>query len=1012
MSKRVMCFVIVGLLLGTAAVAPAQGLKGEYFKNMASPWTPTGTPALTRTENVNFNWGDAAPDATIGADLFSVRWTGGMTAPVTGTYVFRTYTDDGIRVWINEVLVIDNWTDHAGTWNNSPDIDLIAGTTYPIKVEFYENGGGAICQLFWSYPGQTEVAIPASALSTKIPPKVPYLYARKPSPANGSIGALLPLLTWTPGETAVSEDVYLGTSPDLTVADRVVNHQSSLFKMYYHVAPPLVQGQKYYWRVDDFDAAGNIFPGEVWSFTMAPLTAFGPSPRDGFKWTDPNASLSWQPGQNATKHDLYFGTDQAKVAARDASVFKGLLLTASFDLPTLTAGATYYWLVDEYDAASVKHEGAVWSFTTLGPSAGIRGEYFKSTDLSGVPAVVRTDPGIDFYWNPQGTGFPGAGFPEDNFSVRWTAMLEAPSSEAFVFRTGADDGARLYLDGQLIIDNWPAAGQDLTWTDSAPIDLVEGQTYLIVAEMFELAGEFDAHLLWRSQSIAQQVIPAGPLQLPLKASGPMPRNADVNAPRDVVLMWSAGESAATHDVYFGTDQAAVEAATTADTAVYKGNQALEENTFAPGTLEFDTTYYWRIDEVNDGAADSPWKGSVWSFTTADFIVVDDFESYTNDSPYRIFQTWIDGYGFSEDDFFPSGNPGNGTGSAVGHDIWATGTPYTKIVETSTVRPGSRQSMPLAYNNADSPFNSEAERTWTSPQDWTLNNSKILSLQVYGYRAAPAPVTVTETSGKMNVTGAGADLWGSSDEFTFAYKTLNGDGTLIAKVVSNGTGNNTWAKGGVMIRDSLDGNSAHAMMVMTGSAGNGAAFQNRATAGLDQSANDATSTLTVATVIAPPYWVKIERSGDTFTGSTSPDGTAWTVLSTAEVVMTAPVYIGLCVTSHDPGVDRTYQFEGIKTTGSVSGQWQGAVIDSPIWNSQQDLYVVLQDSLNKSFVVTNATAVNSGDWLDVQIPLSQFTGVNPAKIKKMIIGVGKRTNPVADGTGELFIDDIRVIKPTP
>ena len=72
--------------------------------------------------------------------------------------------------------------------------------------------------------------------------------------------------------------------------------------------------------------------------------------------------------------------------------------------------------------------------------------------------------------------------------------------------------------------------------------------------------------------------------------------------------------------------------------------------------------------------------------------------------------------------------------------------------------------------------------------------------------------MTETGGKMTLTGDGADIWNNSDEFTFAYKTLNGDGTIVARVVSIGTGSNTWAKGGVMIRDSLDGGSMHAMMV--------------------------------------------------------------------------------------------------------------------------------------------------------------------------------------------------------
>ena len=126
-------------------------------------------------------------------------------------------------------------------------------------------------------------------------------------------------------------------------------------------------------------------------------------------------------------------------------------------------------------------------------------------------------------------------------------------------------------------------------------------------------------------------------------------------------------------------------------------------------------------------------------------------------------------------------------------------------------------------------------------------------------------------------------------------------------------------------------------------------------------------------------------------------------------MTDPVCIGLCVTSHQAGEQRTFQFDGIKTTGSVTGAWQGAAIASPVYNSAQNLYVALQDSTGKIAVQTDSAAVTSPTWYQVKVPLSSFAGVNAAKIKKIFIGVGDRNSPVPDGTGMLFIDDIRVIK---
>jgi hypothetical protein len=180
----------------------------------------------------------------------------------------------------------------------------------------------------------------------------------------------------------------------------------------------------------------------------------------------------------------------------------------------------------------------------------------------------------------------------------------------------------------------------------------------------------------------------------------------------------------------------------------------------------------------------------------------------------------------------------------------------------------------------------------------------------------AEVAVTETAGKMNVTGSGADIWGNSDEFTYVYETLTGDGTLVARVVGIGAGTNTWARGGVMIRDSLNGGATHAMTVLTansdGAAGNGA--------------------------------------------------------------------------------------------------WQGVVINSPMHNSVQPLYVTITDSTGKMATVANATAVNATAWTEVKFPLTGFGGVSLAKVEKLIIGVGDPANPAADGTGRIFIDDIRITRP--
>jgi len=162
--------------------------------------------------------------------------------------------------------------------------------------------------------------------------------------------------------------------------------------------------------------------------------------------------------------------------------------------------------------------------------------------------------------------------------------------------------------------------------------------------------------------------------------------------------------------------------------------------FDPGTLEFGQTYEWQVDEI--GAAGTV-TGPIWTFTTGQCLVVDDFEDYSNSSPKRVFETWLDGVGYSAaPPYFPVAYCGNDTGAVVGHDIWTPDSPYYggDLMERTIVYDG-RQSMPLYYNNSGTTIDScggnnpllysETERTWTTPQDWTRNQLKTLSLAFRG-----------------------------------------------------------------------------------------------------------------------------------------------------------------------------------------------------------------------------------------------------------------------------------------
>ena len=152
---------ILQFLTSFAEQAPAPfgtGLTGEYFNNI--DFTDL---RVTRIDPViDFNWGFGSPDPAVGPDTFSVRWVGILQTPFSETYTFHTTSDDGIRLWVNDTLVVNDWSDHAAR-ERSGSIKLDAGL-YDIKVEYYENTRRAVAKLAWSSPSQPKQIIPQSYL--------------------------------------------------------------------------------------------------------------------------------------------------------------------------------------------------------------------------------------------------------------------------------------------------------------------------------------------------------------------------------------------------------------------------------------------------------------------------------------------------------------------------------------------------------------------------------------------------------------------------------------------------------------------------------------------------------------------------------------------------------------------------------------------------------------------------------------------------------------------------------
>jgi hypothetical protein len=601
-----------------------------------------------------------------------------------------------------------------------------------------------------------------------------------------------------------------------------------------------------------------------------------------------------------------------------------------------------------------------------------------------VPASgpVHREANYQLNWNHTNAKFRGTAALR--IGDTWHAASFGPLSGNIWYHLAATfDGMTLkaYVNGVLIATD--ATAQGVPFVERNPLTLGRHAG----AEQF-FAGIIDDVQIYDG-ALTEEMIRKSMQGIQVTAGDPQPADGVSMTLREATaLSWSAGDSAVMHDVYLGMDEEGVKAADQTS-PLYWGRQS--DTYFAPaGLLESGGQYFWRIDEVErDGTTIH--KGPVWRFTVLGSILVDDFERYTDQEGRRISETWGDGWV-------------NGTGAQVGHLV----APFAE----RTIIHGGRQSMPLSYDNSHSPFYSETTREFAAAQDWTADQAKTLSLWLRG-----DVVSFVETApGAITMSAAGTDIWANSDEFRYAYKPLNGDGAIVARIDSLGN-TDPWAKAGVMIRETLDRDSAHAFMLVTPDGRR--AFQNRP----NNHSGTCLSAHSSRGAVSLPCWVKLERKGNQFTGSYSVDGINWVQQPDNEnteanrspnpqtINMPASVYIGLALTGH-ADTAATAAFSEIATTGRIFGQWQTASIgvEQP-GNSPDDLYVVVADSRGIAAVVTNPDprAVNALEWTEWQIPLTSLAGVHLSSVKKMSIGVGSRQMPVPGGTGRIYIDDIHLAK---
>ena len=441
-------------------------------------------------------------------------------------------------------------------------------------------------------------------------------------------------------------------------------------------------------------------------------TASGPTPANGAIHPDTWVNLAWRAGDFALSHDVYIGDNYDDVDAGAESTFQGnqadtfiVIGFPGFPYPDGLVPGTTYYW--RIDEVNDADPNSPW-----------KGDVWSFS----IP------PKTGYFPDPA----DGAESVDVDVNLSWTAGFGAKLHYVYFGETFDE------------VDN-AAGGLPQGTTTYSPGTLKMAKTYYWRVDEFDIL-ETHKGDVWSFTTEGA-------------VGSPNPANGAVDVSQTPILTWSPGFGAS-HDVYFGTDASSLE---------LKGSGNLGSENFEPGQLEWNTTYYWRVDEANNANADSPWTGPLWSFTTADFLIIDDMEAYNvlnEDEPgsNRIYLAWIDGFD----------NPAV-NGSTVGH----LDPPFAE----QTIVHSGNQSMPMSYDNAAG--KSEATLTLTSNRDWTVNGVNTLTIWYRGEAANAAETMYVTLNGSVSVDNdnpAAAQAAGWT-EWNIPLQTFADQGVNLANVTS-------------------------------------------------------------------------------------------------------------------------------------------------------------------------------------------------------------------------------------
>jgi len=476
--------------------------------------------------------------------------------------------------------------------------------------------------------------------------------------------------------------------------------------------------------------SGTLLEGDVLKIVGF---ASNPKPADRLGNVVRDVVLSWTPGEFADKHDVYFGTNFDDVNNADTS--SPLLISPAQDANSFNAGRlefeqTYFWRIDEVNAPpdTKVFKGNVWGFTVEAFAIPIPSESITATADSNAPGQ-----------GPEQTINNSGLDANDLHSIVTSAMwltAEGETGPAWI-QYEFDKPFRLLemsvwnYNGEYILTlfglmdvtveystngtNWTQIGSVAEFAVATGTDDYAANTIVPFGGVAAQYVRITSTNNWSEGGFAQSGLSEVRfMQEPVHARIPNPADEATNVAVDVTLRWRAGREAAEHKVYFSADQQAViDSTALVDTVSQAG--------YGPLSLDMGSTYSWRVDEVNSAEATSIWPGDTWNFTTSDYIVVDDFESYNDieegEESNLVYVTWSDGgYGATND-------PTNG--STIGY--------LTVPSLDPNIVHGGNQSVPVFYDNTSAGLSEVKVNTADLPigSDWSQGSSQTLVLWFYG-----------------------------------------------------------------------------------------------------------------------------------------------------------------------------------------------------------------------------------------------------------------------------------------